>query len=275
MYSDPTFYFCFSERFTDTAPERSHGLRLDIQVFSAAIFSNTIHGFLNGESVPVVTCLLPNKNTETYDFVFRFLRNKLNQEFGTIGALDGGYFHFDFECASKNSCKRIFPEVTVLGCLFHYCKAIQTNIQNKGLQKVYEKAAPYDTAQFASLYTWVRRLHALPLLAPDLVRPAWDTFLSTLPVTGDGRVDASIQNFGDYFQRTWLSSQAKIDYANHFSHDGPRTTNNAEGYHNFFHRYVDTLKPSIGSFLNSLQEINNHGHENSSVAQPRRSTQAS
>ncbi len=173
---------------------------------------------------PIITALLPDKRAATCNFLFQFLRNQLLQTFGSIGAIDGGYIHFDFECASKNACSRIFPEATAKGCLFHYSQAVQRNIQMKGLQKVYEQTAPYDTPQFTSFRTWVRRLVALPLLCPDLVRPFWDNFLSVNPVTGDGRVDANIQSFSDYFDRTWLHTQDMIEFANHHNHDvrGPQ-----------------------------------------------------
>ena len=45
----------------------------------------TIHGYLNGEGMPLVWALLPNKTTETYVELFSALRDVLLTTFSTIG----------------------------------------------------------------------------------------------------------------------------------------------------------------------------------------------
>jgi len=45
----------------------------------------TMHGFLNGESVPLVWALLPNKSSATYMELFTAARDTLVNYFGTTG----------------------------------------------------------------------------------------------------------------------------------------------------------------------------------------------
>ena len=43
---------------------------------------------------------------------------------------------------------------------------------------------------------------------------------------------ARIEEFIDYFERTWLNGQFQLTTWNVFMEDGPRTNNNLEGWHN-------------------------------------------
>jgi len=76
----------------------------------------TIHGFVQGESVPLVWAVLPNKTTDTYKELFGVIRSALTTTFGSIG--DMKYVLTDFERAAINAVKDVFPEVVVKGCGF-------------------------------------------------------------------------------------------------------------------------------------------------------------
>ncbi len=67
---------------------------------------------------------------DSYERVFRLLRQELDTRFGSIGAVQGGFVHFDFEAAAMNGFSEVFPEVLVKGCLFHFAKAVQRKLDD-------------------------------------------------------------------------------------------------------------------------------------------------
>jgi len=92
----------------------------------------TIHGYLNGEGMPLVWALLPNNTTETYVELFSALRDALLTTFGTIGNVTTVLT--DFEHAAINALSQVFLTVRVKGCSFHFRQAMTRRIQREGLK---------------------------------------------------------------------------------------------------------------------------------------------
>ena len=57
-----------------------------------------------------------------------------------------------------------------------------------------------------------------------------------------------------YFQRTWMSGSFSLDLWSHYDNIGPRTTNLAEGWHNFMNHSFRIPRPSMRNFLDWLQK---------------------
>ena len=71
-------------------------------------------------SLPVLFALLPDKKTETYDTVFRTVKDLLNKlELPNLTAMQA---MADFEVALRNAWSSTFPEVPLKNCMFHYDK---------------------------------------------------------------------------------------------------------------------------------------------------------
>ncbi len=62
--------------------------------------------------------------------MFRVIRQELELRFGSIGAVEGGIVHFDFEGAAMTAFRQLFPDVTVKGCLFHFAQAVQHKVDD-------------------------------------------------------------------------------------------------------------------------------------------------
>lgn len=76
----------------------------------------TIHAYRNGAFVPVVFCLLQNKNQNSYTAVWEILREKclfMNKY------LEPKALVTDFEVSIHQSAKEMFPDITIVGCHFH------------------------------------------------------------------------------------------------------------------------------------------------------------
>lgn len=75
-----------------------------------------IHAHLNGVFVPVVFCLLPNENKETYTAIWEILHEKcrsLNK------CLQPRTLVIDFQLSTYSNAKDIFPNINIIGCRLH------------------------------------------------------------------------------------------------------------------------------------------------------------
>lgn len=98
FYMDGTFQFC---------PKYFH------QLF-------TIHVYANGHYIPVLFCLLVNKQQQTYRRMFQFINSKC-RDLGYTWNLEEAVI--DFEIAISNAIKEVFPAVKITGCRFHLAQA--------------------------------------------------------------------------------------------------------------------------------------------------------
>ena len=123
----------------------------------------TVHGFVDGEGVPLLWAILPNKTTETYKEMFQALRTALMSTFGDTGDIQ--YVITDFERAAINAVKEVFPEITIKGCSFHFRQALMRRVQQEGLKSVYDSDSEYPAVR-----QWIRYIMALSLLPAFAVR---------------------------------------------------------------------------------------------------------
>ena len=92
----------------------------------------TIHGYKNGQYVPLVFALLPRKECKVYKQLLilviqqRTFFNLVWQPKTTI---------IDFEQAVNKIIRELFPQSKVIGCLLHLKQAWYRKIKTLGLSK--------------------------------------------------------------------------------------------------------------------------------------------
>ena len=89
----------------------------------------TIHGFVNGEALPLAWALLPNKSQTTYIELFSAIRSSLTNTFGDVG--NDKTFLVDFKLRAINALRQVFHESRIKGCLFHFRQALYRPIQTR------------------------------------------------------------------------------------------------------------------------------------------------
>jgi hypothetical protein len=94
---------------------------------------------------------------------------------------------------------------------------------------------------------------AMTNLPAIFVPHAWK-MLQTPPAVADPQLAQKLLTFADYFERTWISGSFPASLWTHYDHTGPRTTNNAEGWHNSINHSFGVSHPSITTFLNWLHK---------------------
>lgn len=83
------------------------------------------------EGTPVAYILMSGKSQVEYEMVFTTLRQKAIDVCGNIGNMGNARWLFDFEPAAMNAIRRVLPNATVSGCLFHYNQAILRHTTGK------------------------------------------------------------------------------------------------------------------------------------------------
>ena len=99
---------------------------------------------------------------------------------------------------------------------------------------------------------WIREILALPLLPAFAIPYAWQRLCSSPPNT-DLATSLMLLAFATYFENTWMFGNFPPSVRNHYDHNGPRTTNLAEGWHNSLNTSLRVSYPSMRSFLDWLQ----------------------
>ena len=177
--------------------------------------------------------LMPNRQRSSYDTLFNTVRQHLIAQYNTIGSINGGFIHTDHELGAINSSHATFPEAFNKTCGFHFAKSIITRIREIGLMELYQRDVTrgYDVFPYRSFRSYVRRIISMMLLPENCVYPCWLSNFRTPQPMNDPLLDAQIANFVTYMENQWVNAH-KIPLWNHQGHDGPKTTNHAEGYNN-------------------------------------------
>ncbi|XP_060082120.1 uncharacterized protein LOC132561410 [Ylistrum balloti] len=141
-----------------------------------------------------------------------------------------------------NAAKSIFQGITVKGCFFHFTQCIWRKTQQLGLQTYYRDNE--------DIHRLVRRAAVLPLIPPQRIEDYWFNAMDDLEDV-DLQVDTT--PFTDYVTTQWIEGDRHV--WNHFDNDGPRTTNNLEGWHSKLKKRIPHAHPNIYLFIRVLKDI--------------------
>jgi hypothetical protein len=117
----------------------------------------TVHGYKNGQYVPLVFALLPSKKTATYT---TFLSVLINECLKFDFVLKPKKVVADFEKAIHLAIRTVFPECEIEGCLFHLKQAWYRKILELGLSGEYKNSV-------SPIGKWLKYLFGLPYVAPE------------------------------------------------------------------------------------------------------------
>ena len=148
----------------------------------------------------------------------------------------------DFELAPKNSFTEVFPHITIIGCWFHYTKAIYDKVKKVGLSKLYKRNQNFRA--------YIRKLMGLPLLPEEDILPV---FLSLEIPSVDLLYPEKemIRRFRMYFTKTWMNGHCSFSVLYHKN----ATNNGAESYHKTINTYIKVSHPNIWNFMLYLNNI--------------------
>ena len=114
-----------------------------------------------------------------------------------------------------------------------------------------ENTTHWDADRLSRERRHVRRAAVLPLVPLQRVEDVWFNALDDLE---DADLPVNITPFADYVTAQWVEGDRVL--WNHYDTDGPRTTNNLEGWHGRLERKVDHAHPNIFNIIDIFQAAN-------------------
>ena len=167
----------------------------------------------------------------------------------------------DFELASINAFKEVFPAIIVTGCHFHLGQSVLRKVNEMGLKTRYRSDPEY------SLHA--RMLYGLAYLPVDDVVAGLEAIRSSMPAAGQPLVE--------YFDRTYVNGPllrrtaantlihrppvfppTLWNVADRFDSQLPTTTNYVEAWHRQLQALIVVDHPSFYSCLHQLKQEQQH-----------------
>ena len=158
----------------------------------------TIHGFLNGNYIPLVFCLLKDKSEKSYMLCMSKIKencDKLGIEFVPKEIV------VDFELAIHNAVLKMSPNAKITGCRFHLTQAWYRKIQTLGLTVEYKD-------KNSEIGKWLHYCFGLLYLEPEHVEDFYFFELYEIKPADD-----RLEKFSDYLLENYLTDYSKFSWA--------------------------------------------------------------
>ena len=207
----------------------------------------TVHGLVEGKTIPLVYFMLPNKSKKIYTKALTVLKNMVDYSPKSILT--------DYEAAFIKTFQKLFPTTDIKGCNFNFNECIYKHVQSCGLQTRYAEDLEFMTS--------VKMLAALSFVPVQDVFYAYDSLVSSDYFIENEEI---LNDFLNYFESTWIGEKKRnsirgdplfsIQMWNCFDSvidNLPTTNNGVEGWHNRFANIVDRYHAQMNEFINSLK----------------------
>ena len=194
----------------------------------------TVHGLKNCHYIIGCYALLANKRAQTYIEFLEHVRELTNHAEPTSVMID-------FERACINAIPNVFPQATVLGCLFHLCKSVYRHVQSLGLQEQYLVDEEFRVN--------IKMIPALAFVPPDDIIPAFQALSQHCEGNEEHILDYFEVNYIGELQRgrrrNPLFAHIMWNISSRVENDLPRTNNVLESWHRQFNRCFAAAHPAI------------------------------
>lgn len=173
--------------------------------------------------VGIIYALLPNKLQITYERLFQLIKQHLDITINKIKC--------DFEIGITNALKKVFPDILISGCYYHFHNAIWRKAKALNIT---------DTKESRSI---IRICANFPLLPSTHYSECW------LHIKEHALLTDGTRNFLNYFENQWLKASVNISCYN----EKFRTNNPLEGWNRRFSTKL-SKKPTLLLFLDALRK---------------------
>lgn len=183
----------------------------------------TIQGFIDGQSVPLIFCLMSKKSKQAYnEFFHQLFHLALDQNIN----LNPQRIITDFEQTISSVAQQFFPDALYKGCLFHFGQIIWRQVQKEKLAQKYGNNEMFSIS--------IRMLKSLSFVPPENVLEYYNEL-------NDSNNDKDFKKICAWFKQNYIRSTRKSGapkYSPNFwcvsdgFHDNfPRTSNSIEAWH--------------------------------------------
>ena len=202
----------------------------------------TVHGYNNGNYVPLLYMLLPGRSENVYRQAFEIIITKCSDSGLTFSP---SVFHIDFESAVIKVVKQMFPNAQLQLCRFHLGQSWYRHIQEYHLAQDYKSKTPIGK--------WLHLTFGLHFLPPAQVGSAFaDIIMHEMPENHE-----NCTKYADYLTETYIDVDST--FPPHLWAEVPsvekRTNNGPEAFHRHFNATIKTPHPNIGQFLDFILKL--------------------
>ena len=169
-----------------------------------------------GHWYPVVKAIMTHKTRVLYDSVFAKFKSLLPDSVQPTLVIT------DYEPALMGGLSMIFPMSRIVGCWFHFTKAVFKYMSGLGLKEQFTKNTGF--------HVWMKLVLSLPLLPTDRITGMWDELKrESIPsVDGISRISTTaVKKLRKYIEKTWIVG--KLDVLSVHKEES-RTNNASESY---------------------------------------------
>lgn len=201
-----------------------------------------IYGSVLNQKFPLFYAFLENKTELLYIRLLNVIRNFLFEngiDFNPRKVM------IDFESAMYNALRRVFIDVEIIGCYFHFGQAIWRKLCALGLKRLYNTCTRFERA--------VSYISSLPLVPLNSIDQAFIYIKSLFPTR-----DALVIEFFSYIEHTWINRENPLFDRivwNHFDNLNDRTNNFAEGFNSKLSRLINKSHPNFYECLDRIKRI--------------------
>ena len=211
----------------------------------------SIHAYIRHghrrKSMPLGYILMSGKTQSDYIDIFRKIKSKVEED-GTVWNLQAAML--DYELGLRNSLKKVWPNIRLTGCWFHYTQAIWRKVQKLGLEKVYHQ-------RFGAKF--IKRIMVLPLFhANDSM--IQQVFCALQAKFNEDKTHmtpenaAAFEDFFSYVHKQWVfNPKIPNDELSVFGTD-VRTNNTTENWNGKTWRDADRKSMTFYKLLQFLQK---------------------
>lgn len=178
----------------------------------------------------MIYAIMERKTEKAYIKVFETLKTLLE-------ATEVNLCMADYETALRKAVQKVFPEISVKGCFFHYKKAVLRRIRKLGLENADTPDEIICGLKYAS------NLALLP-----------QRFINTGILLAESKIGNSPNStkLSQYLRNQWADKEISV------FKDKVRTNNGSEAMHRRIISLLGQPHPSIFIFLEFLQKLEQH-----------------
>lgn len=195
---------------------------------------------LRGTPRPILYAIMGRAKEEDYMYLFEFIKDSIISQDGTVRRPRTGLT--DFEIPMRRAIEKVWPEIILSGCNFHYCQALR-----RRALKIQELSTKITKATYHhKILNMFMRLSLLPLDRVETGLRKLEQCITSMDLDDD------FEEFLTYFHRTWIVLYKKEEW-NVFNLDR-RSNNNIEGYNRKVKQYI-RRNPSPWLFLEAISDL--------------------
>lgn len=177
--------------------------------------------------IPLFFAFLQGKTTITYHTLFDIIKTSFPN-------WNPSKILLDYEKAAMNALRKVFPDTTLKGCFYHFCRSLFKKSKELGIKSRVQRRH-------------VARCAGLARLPLKYITAGYNYIMKKTPKNKE------IAKFNDYFNRFWIKD---VQFIKTWCCQGEeiRNTNHLEGWHSRINRFVGQKRPSIAKILDILEK---------------------